>query len=648
MDVNTNARRLDPVHPYKPLDFGNGRIAGSVTPDGRLLALGTYHPVHGYVTLSACAPFPDDRRHDQAAVRAYRAALAQPDAPSFGLRLMATPTATDVYLLADAIPHSRFTIQPETSREDDSVSVRVTTWAPRVGGESISGVFQVWRFHNPTGRPVSLEYTWEGPLALAPASYTQLTESGSLPPQSTTALHLSFAGRELNLVAPEVAAARIVGLPPGPAWRRSGDGPLRVAAAGRLTVPPRQATELTLIHALGQTPEQVRAAAAVLEQLEPRNSLTATLDRYRARWRTLDPNVAAQAHLLAHRAQAYVLDCCTLPVEETLCMLTDHQVLPMSWNRDAYFMLQGLRPATDATTLDLMRRHLLWLFDTAQRPNGYWGRAYLANGRPKDQIFQLDQQCYPLLELAEYAALTEDVATIGRLEQHIPHVLDAIVARRAADAVLFSTEETPADDPLSVPYHFSSQVLLWHTLRQLAALNARRSFTSLDLAGLAQAIHAATWNYLVAEHEGQPLFAYATDLQGTYRFYHDANDLPTVLAPLWGFCSVDDPIWRATMEFAFSPANEGGYYFGSAGGLGSVHTPGAWPLGDVQELLYARMTEDSQRARATLRLLATTACWDGALPETRDETSGAVRSRHWFAWPNAALVAGLAHPAWKP
>jgi hypothetical protein len=32
--------------------------------------------------------------------------------------------------------------------------------------------------------------------------------------------------------------------------------------------------------------------------------------------------------------------------------------------------------------------------------------------------------------------------------------------------------------------------------------------------------------------------------------------------------------------------------------------------------------------------------WDGMLPEAYDETSGAVASRHWFAWP-AALRALL-------
>jgi hypothetical protein len=358
-----------------------------------------------------------------------------------------------------------------------------------------------------------------------------------------------------------------------------------------------------------------------------------------------------------------------------MCLLTDHQILPLSWTRDAYFVVQGLRAADESTALKLMRRHLLWLFETAQRPDGYWGRAYLANGRPKDRIFQLDQQCYPLLELAEYAVATGDEATVSRLLPRLPAILDVILSRRAPHVPLFATEETPADDPIPLPYHFSSQVLLWHTFRQLATLNSRWPFTSLDLDGLTNGVRTAIWDHLTAEHAGRRVFAYAADLQGNFHFYHDANDLPAVLAPVWGFCTSDDPTWRATLEFAFSPANgagywgfctsddptwratlefafspanEAGYYPGPVGGLGSVHTPGPWPLGDVQELLFARLTGDAARARAVLDRLATTAGWDGSLPEARYEESGAVRSRHWFAWPGAALLATLSHPAWQP
>ena len=81
-------------------------------------------------------------------------------------------------------------------------------------------------------------------------------------------------------------------------------------------------------------------------------------------------------------------------------------------------------------------------------------------------------------------------------------------------------------------------------------------------------------------HKGKQIYAYATDGVGNFHFYHDANDFPLALAPNWGLVSVDDPVWRATIDFAFSEANVGGFYDGS---LGSVHTPAPWALGDIQE-----------------------------------------------------------------
>ncbi len=45
-------------------------------------------------------------------------------------------------------------------------------------------------------------------------------------------------------------------------------------------------------------------------------------------------------------------------------------------------------------------------------------------------------------------------------------MLATLEPRRAPDALLFPTDETPADDPIPLPYHLSSHILLWHTLKQ--------------------------------------------------------------------------------------------------------------------------------------------------------------------------------------
>jgi meiotically up-regulated gene 157 (Mug157) protein len=284
---------------------------------------------------------------------------------------------------------------------------------------------------------------------------------------------------------------------------------------------------------------------------------------------------------------------------------------------------------------DLVRQHLLWLFEIAERDAGLWGRAYLANGRIKDRAFQLDQQIYPLLELADYFAATGDTTTLTRLQHHIAAVVEALLAKRAHYDWLFATDETPADDPVTHPYHLSSHILLWHTLRQLAALGPHLGVDLEALAGFAAAVHEATQRTFRGQRGGVECYAYAADGYGHAGFYHDANDFPLALAPTWGFVAASDPTWRATVDFAFSTANPSGFY---SGHLGSVHTPAPWPLGDIQELHIARLLGDTNRVARVRAHLQKAAQWDGALPEAYAAETYSVLSRHWFAWPGAAYA----------
>jgi hypothetical protein len=306
-------------------------------------------------------------------------------------------------------------------------------------------------------------------------------------------------------------------------------------------------------------------------------------------------------------------------------MLADHEILPLVWTRDAYYvcrMLLALAPHDDRARA-AVDGFLRWLFEVAARPAGWWPRASLANGVAKDPAFQLDQQLFPLLLLDDHARLTHDMALRDRYAGRRDETLHALLARREPFG-LIATDETPADDPLEQPFHFSSHVLLWRVLRDIDP-------------SVAEELRNATRSHFTDEGR----FAYAVKAPGQgARHYHDANDFPTVFAPAWRFCDADDPVWRATIEFAWSERNEG-FFAGALGGLGSLHTRHPWPLGDLQEIVVARTLGDGARERRVWERLGGVETWDGLLPEAYDETTGAVASRHWFAWP-AALRALLA------
>src|SRR6267378_807899 len=95
--------RLDPARPYKPLDVGNGIVAGTLTPNGLWLSLGITRPRHGRVVLTDAPAFPDADRGDQQAARRYRADLAARSRKGFGPALLVAGEA-EAFLVEDSLP----------------------------------------------------------------------------------------------------------------------------------------------------------------------------------------------------------------------------------------------------------------------------------------------------------------------------------------------------------------------------------------------------------------------------------------------------------------------------------------------------------------------------------------------------------------
>lgn len=308
------------------------------------------------------------------------------------------------------------------------------------------------------------------------------------------------------------------------------------------------------------------------------------------------------------------------------------------------------RSAIDRT----LKGHLNWVFILAQRPQKIWHRSYVVTGRPKDgPVFQLDQQCYPFLELCDFAAefpnekdFVAELVGSGAFEQ----VLGLVESKRDPATGLFPTEETPGDDAVEHPFHFSSHVLLWYTYTRLSCL-----FRSLGASGEADAERAsslaarvrtaALQHFLTTDPAaGEPIIAYLTDGAGRHTLYHDANDIPTIFAPTWGFLDTPDHMraWRNTMRFALSARNVGGYASGGPfEGLGSVHSAGAWPLGYFQEMVFADETGDEHLRHAVWRRVAGAMQWDGTFGEAVDVRSGGTTSKAWFSWPGSMLGAAI-------
>jgi uncharacterized protein len=569
----------------KPLDLGTGRLCASFDPaTAAWLSIGRPDRRHGFIELSGLPPFDERRRGDPSATRRYRHAMTLADHAFLSLMIDGTvPLATADFADEGRIRWSGPDLEAFVAATDDGEALR-QHWSVR--GRARVQVVVRGRLDRP---------------ALA-----EITEIDPLPPTDARTLLLRASDGTVRLEAPALpGAAEIVVHAPRVRWTEREGGLI-----GDLVWP---------------------AGADSLDfDIEIRLDGTGG---------DAIPGGAPGHDLLTSRALQYVRGCTALrvaPAERAI--LTDHRILPLSWTRDAYWQALALLAANEAGDAERVADHLRWLWRRCERPDGRWVRSHHANGARKDLAFQADQQLYPIVELAEYWRHHERLPDGVDWNGEVSRAWDAALEEVDPATGMISSAENAADDPAVAPFIGASQILLWYAAMRLAAL-ADAGALSLDAGGLRRCANAVHTAFGARIASGDDPWAYAVDGTGHRIIYHDANDLPVALAPAWGFCGPDDPGWRATMRFAFSPANPG-WSAGDRPGLGSGHTAGPWTLGDVQAWLHARLLRDSVGVAAALARLEEVAFADGMLPEAYSpQRSDDWRVRHWFAWPGAALAA---------
>jgi len=560
----------------KPIDVGSGVMCASFdTRSAAWLSLGMPHLEHGFVELSDLPPFDEHRRGDPAATRRHRMAMTDAAHAFLVVELDGSPPALAADLAgADVASWS-------------APGIRVTS-----SGAPDGGIRQLWTIEGGV-REVRVRVRGR----LDRPALAEITELDPPPPTGATTV--------LTAVDATVTVAAIA-LP-----------------------------ATVLIRVGGPAMRWAEADGELIGTLEAGGELAFELAAVGGRAAHEDVRSGAEPDRLTARALSYVRGCTALRVGDgERGFITDHRILPLSWTRDAYWQALALLAADGPGDRTRVADHLRWLWRRCERPDGRWVRSHHADGRRKDLAFQADQQLYPFVELADYwrvvGELPAGVDWPAAIEGAWPAALGAV--DRATG--LIASAETAADDPATAPFIGASQVLLWYTAERLAEMTAATRLGLDDPTGTA---HRARDAFLAHHAAGGGPWAYAVDGLGAREAYHDANDLPIALAPLWGFCAADDPGWSATMAFAFSPANPA-WSSGRRAGLGSVHTPGPWTLGDIQRWLRGRIVGDVDEAGAAIARLEQVAFADGMLPEAYGADDD-TRIRHWFAWPGAALAA---------
>jgi hypothetical protein len=607
--------------PRKPRDLGNGLVCASFGRDGEWLSLATVDPEAGFVEVTGLPLFDPEWRGNADAVRRYRSWMRREE---------------HAFLHVEA---GRATI---TARQD----------APR-GTRGIVQRLVITASHR--NRPAGIRLRVNGRLG-----WPVLAEISEVDPPTGEGLKSRLKVREGTLRVNGEGGPIIA-----QAWLRKGGKSSRGSAAGRSdmrigwqVLRRRMPTAVAWIDWPGEAEEVRIDIACTFDQ--PALSAPEWLDTTR-----LQPPEPEDAHdelrpllvparmvkslrRMNQRAASYTRGCTALQVSASeRCILTDHRILPLSWTRDAYWqarlLLATWRRGGHDEDERIVADHLRWLFLRCERPDGRWVRSHYPDGQRKDLPFQADQQLYPLLELVDYLDVTgrtPDLPPEADWAELVGVAWSAAEAAIDQDHGLIRTEENPADDVPANPFLLSDQILLWHVAGRLANVAQAFDLDKARLEAVAAAAQAAVTEHFVVEGPLGQQYAYSVNARGGIERYMDANDLAVALAPLWGFCKPSDEVWRTTIRYAFDPENPG-FVKGPSGGLGSRHTPGTWPLGDVMGWVAFGLMEDQEASDAALQRLIAAAFGDGMLPEAYDPDGSGSVVRHWFAWPGSALGALL-------
>jgi hypothetical protein len=625
------------TRPRKPRDVGNGLVCASFGAAGEWLSLSTLDPTRGVVELTGLPVFDPELRGNVEAVLRYRSWMRREE---------------HAFLRVEA-GRATVTTREEAPRGTRSVVQRLVISAPgplaRPAGVRV-------RMSGRLASPVMAQlHEAEAPLAESGATSRAKPREGTLrvrgegPPVIIQAW-LRHGGESASGSAEARSDLRLAWrilrrrMPTAVAWLEWPAGAdeihLDLACTFDLEVPgtPDWLTAAPVPAADASRPPAGAAAAGRV----PGPSAGA---RDEARPLRVPARLVKALGAIDQRAASYARTCTALragPGER--CLLVDHRILPLSRTRDAYWqarlLLATWARGSHRDDAAIVADHLRWLFLRCERPDGRWTRTHRADGRRRDMPFQADQQLYPLLELCDHLAVTGQLPTLPEGASWPELAAGAWAAAEGAiepGTGLIATEEDATDTPPPYPFVLADQILLWYTATRLAGAAALLELPRVRLLEVAERARASVGEHFVMDGPTGRQWARAVDGRGGMERSVDACDVPLALAPLWGFCKPSLPAWRATIRFAFDPANPAATE-GPAGGLGSRQLPGTWTLGDVMAWAAFGISGDRAAADAALERLVANSFSDGMLPEAYDPDGSGSVVRHWFAWPGAALA----------
>ena len=306
----------------------------------------------------------------------------------------------------------------------------------------------------------------------------------------------------------------------------------------------------------------------------------------------------------------------TIDTEE-LCMMTSrsprYYVSAAYWDRDS---LLWAFPAIVQTDHSYAKELLLSIFQRQARNFGVHSR-YI-DGTVLEPGFELDELCAPVIALERYVSLTGDADILQRrlIRDALEDILLKLRAQRHQEIALYATFLQPTDDLHRYPYLTYDNMLVWRTLHLLGEWLGRP-----ECLAKAEAVRLAIWKHCVFVHQNRRIFAWSVDLFGHWDIY-DEPPGSLQLLPFYGFCTLEDEVWRNTISLIRNESYELSFAGHAIAEIGCKHAPHPWVLSMCNSLLSGHASEALEHLRRT-RMDNGVAC-ESVHEDTGECTTGAA------------------------
>lgn len=272
----------------------------------------------------------------------------------------------------------------------------------------------------------------------------------------------------------------------------------------------------------------------------------------------------------------------TLDTEEFVCATSRssrYYVSAAYWDRDS---LLWAFPAILDADKEQAKKVLLYAFGRQRRNLGIHSR-YI-DGTVLEPGFELDELMAPILALTMYVTATGDKSLLQKecIREGVDEIIKKLSSMKHPEIDLYETFLQPTDDERVYPYLTYDNVLVWRAMRDLAdILPEKYGFCSLIAEKVKKAIME---NCIFADKDGKAYFGWSVDLEG----HHDVYDEPPgslQLLPYYGFCSMDDGVWKNTVQMIRSPSYPYSFAGRRIAEIGCPHAPYPWILSLSNSLL---------------------------------------------------------------